>query len=195
MKLSSLNRAALIALAASCAAFAQEGTKVGIINIQDAITRTQEGQELIKTLQEKYAPKQQELEAKQTEINDLRSQLSKGQNTLSEDAKRDLVRRIQQAERDAQRAVEDARGEFNQEQQEIFNQVGGKLMGVIDQYARDNGYAIVLNVSAESPVLYAVNEVNITNDVIELYDAQGGAAAAGTEGGAAGKPAATPAAQ
>jgi len=188
MKLSSITRAALIALAATCAAFAQNGTKVGIINIQDAITRTQEGQQLIKTLQEKYAPKQQELEGKQNEINELRSQLSKGQNTLSEEAKRDLVRRIQQAERDAQRAVEDARGEFNREQQEIFNQVGGKLMNVIDQYARENGYAIVLNVSADSPVLYAVNEVNITNAVIQLYDSGAGAAAP-SNGGAAGKPA------
>ena len=187
MKLSSLSRAALIALAFSCVALAQQpGQKVGIINIQDAITRTQEGQELIKSLQEKYAPKQQELEGKQNEINDLRSQLSKGQNTLSEDAKRDLVRRIQQAERDAQRAVEDARGEFNREQQEIFNQVGGKLMDVIIKYAQDNEYSIVLNVSPDSPVLYATNEVNITNAVIEAFD---GGAAAGGESGAAGKPA------
>ena len=46
---------------------AQE-TKVAIINIQDAITRTQEGQELIKELEAKYQPKSQEIEGMQGEV-------------------------------------------------------------------------------------------------------------------------------
>ena len=200
MTVSALLRAALFAgLAVGAPIWAQEsGTKIAIINIQDAITRSQEGQQLIQTLQQKYAPKQQEIEAKQKEIADLRNQLNRGANTLSDEAKRNLARDIQTKEREAQRAVEDARGEFNREQQEVFNEIGGKLMNVIDGYARDNGYSIVLNVSADSPVLYAVNEVNITNDVIKRFDEGSGAAppapAAATPSGdgAAAKPATQP---
>ena len=181
-------RAAVLALAVSCAAAYAE-TRVAIINIQDAITRTQEGQKLIGELQTRYEPKSKELEGWQSQINDLRAQLNKGQNTMSEDARRELVRQIQQKERDAQRAVEDARGQFNQEQQVIFNEVGGKLMAVIDKYAKEKGFAIVLDISSpQSPVLYAVNEVNITNDVIAAFDQEGGSGA-GASGGAAGKPA------
>jgi outer membrane protein len=184
-----LLRAAVFALVVSCApAFAQ--TKVAIINIQDAITRTQEGQKLIKELQDRYEPKTKELESYNTELNDLRNQLNKGQNTMSDDARRELLRRIQQKERDQQRAVEDARGQFNQEQQQIFNDVGGKIMAVIDKHAKEKGYSIVLDISSpQSPVLYAVNEVNITNDVIAAYDAEGPAAAPSGDGDAAAKPA------
>ncbi len=169
--------------------FAQD-TKVAIINIQDAITRTQEGQGMIKELEAKYQPKSQEIEGLQGEVADLRNQLNKGQNTMSEVARRDLARQIEMKERNAQRAFEDARTEFNQEQQRIFNEIGGKLMTAIDKYAKEKGFSIVLDISSpQSPVLYAVNEVNITNDIITVYDAQGGAAAEGESSGAAGKPA------
>ena len=183
-----LLRATLFALAVTCVpAFAQD--KVAIISIQDAITRTQEGQKLIKELQDRYEPKSKELEGLTNEVNELRNQLNKGQNTMSEDARRELIRKIQQKERDQQRAVEDARGQFNQEQQEIFNEVGGKVVAVITKYAQEKGYSIVLDISSpQSPVLYAVNEVNITNDIITAYDAQSGSAA-GPAGDAAAKPA------
>jgi outer membrane protein len=183
-----LLRATLLALVVSCAsALAQN--KVAIISIQDAITRTQEGQRLIQELQDKYQPKSQELEALNNELNELRNQLNKGQNTMSDEARRDLMRRIQQKERDQQRAVEDARGQFNQEQQQIFNDVGGKVIAVIQKYAQDNGYSIVLDISSpQSPVLYAVNEVNITNAIIEAYDAQQGGGG-DASGDAAAKPA------
>lgn len=181
-------RAATLALIFSCVPLMAQSNSIAIINIQDAITRTAEGQKMIKELQERYAPKSQELETMQQAVNDLRAKLNQGANTMSEDAKRDLVRQIQQKERDGQRAIEDARGEFNQEQQTIFNEIGGKLMTVIDKFAKEKNFSIVLDISSpQSPVLYAVNEVNITNDVIAAYDA--GGAAAPSDGEAAGKPA------
>lgn len=166
--------ALIAALALSCAPMlsAQDAaTKVAIINIQDAITRTQEGQTLIQELQKKYEPRSKEIEAINQEINDLRAQLNKGANTMSEDARRDLTRQIQNKEKQAQRTVEDARGEFNQEQQNLFNEVGSKLIAVVTKYSQDNGFAVVLDISSpQSPVLYAANETNITNAVIMAYD-------------------------
>lgn len=191
MTRTALLRATLLALVVSCAAaFGQN--KVAIISIQDAITRTQEGQKLIKELQDRYEPKSKELEGLNTELNELRNQLNKGQNTMSDDARRELMRRIQQKERDQQRAVQDAQGEFNQEQQKIFNDVGGKVVSVITKYAQEKGYSIVLDISSpQSPVLYAVNEVNITNDIIAAYDTANPVAAATPPAGdgAAAKPA------
>ncbi len=103
----------------------------------------------------------------------MRDQLQKGANTMSEEARRNLARDIQKAEVELQRDMEDARGEFSQEQNELFNDVGSKMMTIIDQYSKANGFEIVLDISnPQSPVLYAVNEVNITTAIIEAYDAQ-----------------------
>lgn len=155
-------------LAGSASAQAQ----LAILNVQEAISRTAEGQKLIRELEQKYRPTQQRLESKQNEINRMKDQYQKGTNTMSDEARRNLARDIQKAETAMQREVEDARGEFSQEQGQLFNEVGSKMMAIIDTYSKDNGFHIVLDISSpQSPVLYAVNEVNITNAIITAYDA------------------------
>lgn len=170
--------AAVCALAAALPAAAQ--TKIGLINVQQAIAGTQEGQKLIKELEEKYKPTRDKMEAENRNLAEMRDRLQKGVNTMSDEARRNLMRDIQTKERNLQRDMEDARGEFNQEQTNLFNAVGTKLMAVIDKYSKDNGLSIVLDISnPQSPVLYAVNEVNITNAIVELYDAEHAAGSTG----------------
>jgi outer membrane protein len=44
-------------------------------------------------------------------------------------------------------------------------------MQVIDKYAVANGYAVILDVSnPNTPVLYASNAVEVTKDIVDLYD-------------------------
>lgn len=161
-----------LAVCTLLAASAAAQTQLAILNVQEAISRTGEGQKLIRELEQKYGPTQRRLESKQNEVNRMREQLQKGANTMSQEALRNLQRDIQKAETALQRDMEDARGEFSQEQNQLFNAVGSKMMAVIDKFSKDNGFQIVLDISnPQSPVLYAVNEVNITNAIISAYDA------------------------
>ena len=51
-------------------------------------------------------------------------------------------------------------------------------MAVIDKYASDNGFAVVIDVSAQSsPILYASTSVDITRQIVELFDKNTPAAA------------------
>ena len=167
--------------------------KVGVINIQGALISTKEGQKAAAELESKATPKRKELEGKQNEINGLKDQLQKGANTLSDTSKQSLYRDIDNKTKSLNRAVEDAEAEFNQDQQKVLQQLGQKMMVIIDKYARDNGYTLILDVSAQNtPVLYASNTIDITKDIIELYDKN--AASGGTSTTAAPKPAAPAAA-
>ena len=78
-----------------------------------------------------------------------------------------------------------------------MQELGQKMMSVLDKYAKDNGYAVILDVSnPQTPVLWASNGVDITNDIVGLYDKAnvGGAAAPAARPAApAGAPAARPA--
>jgi outer membrane protein len=180
---------ALCTLAGGAAGRAQSqqaaaGTRVGIINIQDAIIRTQEGQRTAKALQEKYAPRQAELERKKRELDDLQAQLSKGRNTMSDEARNNLIRQIDQKNKALTRDNEDASAEYQQEESKLINAIGQKMMGVIDKYAKEKGYSIILDISSpNSPVLYAVNTVDITSDIVALYDKNQGGDAPATSAG------------
>src|SRR6266851_1725156 len=169
-----------LAVATALAANAQgPPTKVAVISIQGAIAATKDGQKAIAELDSKAAPKRKELDQKQTDINNLKDQLNKGTNTLSEATKAELYKSIQQKTTSLQRDFEDAQADMDQEQQKMLQQLGQKILAVIERYARDNGFALVVDVSSpQTPVMYASPSIDITKEIIELYDKSAAATSA-----------------
>ena len=81
------------------------------------------------------------------------------------------MRDIDSLTKSLNRANEDVQAELEQEQNKILNELGGRLMAVIDKYAKDKGFALVLDVSSpQTPVLYATNDIDITKEIVDLYD-------------------------
>lgn len=153
------------------AAVSAPPTKVAVIQIQAALAATKEGQKAAAELEVKLSPRKKDLDGKQAEIKELQERLQRGGNTLSDSAKEDLTRNIDAKTKSYNRELEDAQAELEQEQQKVVGALGQKMMAVIDKYAQQNGFAIVLDVSSQTtPVLYASNTVDITKDVIDLYD-------------------------
>ncbi|MCC7234540.1 MAG: OmpH family outer membrane protein [Bryobacterales bacterium] len=170
---STVTNALLAVLVAGAATLvsAQTTTKVGIINIQQAIIATKDGQKAATELQARFDPKKKSLEGMQGSIASLQQELSKGSNTMAEAKRTQLTRDIDQKTKELQRASEDAQAEFEQEQNKLLNDLGGKLMVVIEKYARDNAYSLILDVSSpQTPVLFAANGVEITKEIVDLYD-------------------------
>jgi outer membrane protein len=168
-----LRKYLFLSLIAGLPIFAQatNPSKVGIIHIQNAIISTKDGQKAFADLQSRFTPKKGELDKKQGEIAGLQDQLKKGSNTLSDDARTKLMRDIDQKTKALNRDTEDAQAELDQDQNRIMQDLGGRLMAVVDKYAKDNGYAIIFDVSNQATgVLYAANGIDITNDVVALYD-------------------------
>jgi outer membrane protein len=145
--------------------------KVAVIYFQGAIVGTKDGQKAAAELEAKANPKRKELELKQNEVNSLQDQLNKGQNTLSDAAKNELYKNIEIKKKSLQRDVEDTQEDFKQEQEKLLQQLAQKMTAGIERYSRDHGYSLVVDVSSpQSPVLYASPTVDITKDIIELYD-------------------------
>jgi outer membrane protein len=167
-------------------AHAQTPAKVAIIHVQNAILQTKDGQKAAGDLQSRFAPKKADLDKKQSDIAALQDQLRKGSATLSEDAKAKLMRDIDANNKSLQRDTEDAQADLDAEQGKIMQELGNKVMAVLEKFATANGYALVLDVSnPQTPVLWASQTIDITTDIVKLYDQ----ANPGTAGSAA-KPAA-----
>jgi outer membrane protein len=161
----------LTVAAASIALGQAVPTKVGIIHIQNAIVSSRDGQKAVAELQSRFTPKKQQLDKQQAELQGLQEKLKTGSNTMSEDARNKLIREIDDKTKRLQRDSEDAQSEFDQEQGKVMQDIGGRLMAVLDKYAKDNAYAVVLDVSAQTtPVLWAANGVDITKEIIDLFD-------------------------
>ncbi|MBL8230582.1 MAG: OmpH family outer membrane protein [Bryobacterales bacterium] len=174
-------------------AAAQAPTKVGIISVQQALVATRDGQKAVQELEQQFAPKRKELEKKQESIRQMQAQLQKGSAVLSEEQRRKLMADIDQLTKAFNRDQEDYSAELEQAQGKILQELGQKMMAVLDKYAKEKGFAIILDVSnQQTPVLYAANEVDVTKDIIELYDKNVGTAAPAAKPAAAPAPAPAP---
>jgi outer membrane protein len=159
-------------LGMALAAHAQAApTKVAVIQVQTAILSTKDGQKAAADLQSRFAPKKAEIDKDQADVAALQDQLKKGQATMSEDAKAKLMRDIDGANTRLQRKTQDAQSDLDEEQQKIMQELGNKMMAVIDKYAQANGIAVVIDVSnPQTPVLWAASGIDITNEIVKLYD-------------------------
>jgi len=145
--------------------------KVAVLNVQQAILGTAEGKQSQAELQSQFAPRQTELENLTRQISDIRDRLDKGQRTLSEDEKLRLQRQGETLSRQLQRKQEDLQQDINESRGDVINRIGQKLLEVLDRYARENNYSLVLDNSGQATsVLWAATPIDITQDIIRLYD-------------------------
>jgi outer membrane protein len=161
-----------LGFAALANAQAATPTKIAIIHVQNAILMSKDGQVAATALQGTFAPRKAELERKQQEIAGLQDQLKKGSTTLSEEARTKLMRDSDALTTKLNRETQDAQADLDEAQGKLMNELGNKMLAIIEKYATQNGYALVLDVSNQqtSPVLWAASSVDITNDIVKLYD-------------------------
>ena len=189
--------------AAPAAPAASQGpvpTKIGVVNIQQAIAECAEGKKEIDVLQTRFAPKQVELKQQSDDVENLKKQYQAQAAKLSDEEKGRQAKAIDTKQKALQRSAEDFQNEAQQAEQDVINRIGSKMVAVLEKYANANGFAVVLDVSnpQTSPVLYATQGTVITKELVDAYDKENPAGAtaakpAGAANSPAPRPAATPA--
>jgi outer membrane protein len=159
------------AMAQSAGATPTAVPKVGIVGIQAAIANTNEGKKELDALQQRFAPKQAELKTLNDEIEGLKKQVQAQGDKLSEEERGNRVKAIEAKQKTLQRNYDDAQTEFQQAEQEVVNRLGAKMLKVMEDYAQKNGYTVIMDVSnPQTPVLYAAQSVNITQQLVDAYN-------------------------
>jgi outer membrane protein len=144
--------------------------KVGVISLQEAIATTAEGKKAFEELQQKYEPRRQDLQRQQQEINALQDQLQRGAVTLSDEERLRLSRQLDDKQKIFKRATEDANADFQADNQDTYRRLARKMVSLISEYAKQNGFALVIDQS-QIPVYYVANEIDLTDEMIKRYDA------------------------
>jgi outer membrane protein len=164
----------------STAVTGSTGTRVGTINIEQAVIGTNEGQRDFQALQKKLEPKQNELKSQNDELESLQKQLQTQGDKLNEDARATLVKQIETKKKSFDRSVQDAQEDAQNQQKEIFQRILQKMAPVIIKHAQETGYAMIVDTSnpwPQSPILWYGDGGDITKAVVDLYNAQSGVAA------------------
>jgi outer membrane protein len=176
IRTTALVAASLLATAAGWAqetpaAGASAANKVGVIDVRIAIGNTAEGKLASAELQSQFAARQTELENMNKQLNDLGQRLQASSGKLSQEEEGRLTAQGQRLRQQIDRKQNEYQEDVNAAQGEVIDRIGRKLVDVLDRYAREHGYAAIFDSSAQnSPILYKSNQIDVTQDIIRLYD-------------------------
>jgi len=162
-------------LAQAAPAASTGGTKVGIINMQTAIVATNEGQRDFEALAKKFEPKRTELKGLSDDLDSMKKQLDTQGSKLNDDARADLVKKIEAKQKTLTRASEDAQSDLQAQQNEIAGKIVQKMIPVVQKYAKDNSLGMILDATRAWPdgeLIWATDSVDLTKAVVDAYNAQ-----------------------
>jgi len=160
-----------------------------VVDLQGAVLQTKDGQKAAGEMKTKFGPKEEEMNKRGQDLQAKEERYQKTAATMSETARADAEREITDLQKTMKRDSDDARADVQAEENRLFGPVMQKMQAVMQKYAADNKFTMIVDLSAQpNNLLYADKSANITAEVIALYD-KGVAAPAP----AAPKPAAAPA--
>lgn len=180
-----------IALFAACAmglsAAAQTGAapaaspKIAIIAFQAVVGQTNEFQRDFADLQKKFEPKRTQLKSLSDEIEGLDKQLQAQGDKLSDSERATRTKTVADKKKQAQRLAEDAQNDFQQAMQQLYGSVATKVDEMLNSYAQQQGYTLVVDVTQQQDqqpvVLWASPSTDISKAVVEAYNQKSGVAA------------------
>ena len=164
------------AAVAAAAPAGDEPARVAVIAFQAAVTETNEFKRDFADLEKKYDPKRRELKTLNDQIDALKKQLQTQGDSLSDAARESRTRDINEKEKQLQRETEDDTNDYQQDMQQTFNGVAGKVGDLMIEYAKKNGYTLVLDGGDQQTqlVLYAQTSTDITKAIIGAYNQKSG---------------------
>lgn len=147
-------------------AFAQVETplKIGYINANLVIELAPQGMQAFEQLQQEFAQRQQRLEEIEDELGEVQTQLqNSAAANLSQDEMRALRNRERALSRDVQRSRSELNEDFNYRRNEELDRLQQFISDVIVRMAEEQNFDLIV----QSPVVWASERINITDDVVE----------------------------
>jgi Skp family chaperone for outer membrane proteins len=142
---------------------------IGFVDAERAVATVAEGQAKLAELEAWAQPRRQRLQELQQAAQAAERDLRTRGGVVSGDVRSELERTA----RDAVRAFEDARRDFQRDlekkQEDFLAEIAVKVGTVASDYAKANDYDAIFVLNAQ-PLIYVADSADLTDTVIRLYD-------------------------
>src|ERR1035438_7754823 len=164
------HRVLILGLLAAMLAAAQSGQsgpppRVALVNIQDAMLATTDGQNAAKTLDAEFGPRKAALDEDQKAIAQKQNRLDQGK--LSDEDRKKLQKEVDDATIVLNAKIDQADADLDKAQKKTLAELGKKMVAVIVEFATSTGYAMVFDTStSQAPVLENYTNTATTTDFV-----------------------------
>ena len=164
--------AGLVALAwvlTPALAQAPQATRIGYVDLQRILARSQAGVQAREQLEKEKVGMQKQLDGHKVELDKLRDELEKKGQLLSADARRDKQDQLERKLRDAQRLAGDLEKELQRKEQTMGTKILKELEGIFTRVGKEKGYVLIIE-RRQAGVVYGAPDADVTEEVIKAFD-------------------------
>jgi outer membrane protein len=167
--------AALALLLGHTAAQAQQGTsmRVAVVDVQRAVSNTEEGLRAQNTLKGMFDSRQQELNRKQLDMQKQRDDIEKQAKVVSKEALQKRLDDWQKQMMELQTTFVEYNKELERKQKSLTDPIVERVQAAIKRMANTEGYDLIVD---KVTVAYVRVDLDLTDRIIQM--ANGGAAPA-----------------
>jgi outer membrane protein len=146
--------------------------KIGYVDLQKALNLSAAGKEAKEKIKAKVQSYDAEVQQRQEELKKLKDDLEKQAMLLSEEARNAKERDYQQKVKDYQRFTKDIQETLQQTDADLTRKILENLLKVVQDLGKSGGFTIILE-KTESSLVYADENIDITDEVIKAFDKMG----------------------
>jgi outer membrane protein len=151
---------ALLGLLVSSAAQAAD-LKIGFVNVARLLEKAPQAERAKKELEREFSPRDKKLVAEQKSIKAMEERLAKDASIMSQSERDKLDRDLLNRKREAKRAQDEFREDFNLRRNEELTQLQKEIFEAIQSLAKEESFDLLLT----DGVVYASEGIDVTSKV------------------------------
>jgi Skp family chaperone for outer membrane proteins len=149
--------------------YAQQASKIAIINSQKAFEVSIEGKKIMGQMQDRENKIKNDLQKLDDSIRLLDNKLSTGRLTMTQEALAGIQADIEKKQTERKRYEEDAARDATQFSNNLVQKIRVEMVAIIEAVAKERGLELVLDYGTSGVVTFSP-AIDITDEVVRRYD-------------------------
>jgi outer membrane protein len=142
--------------------------KIGIVDFQMALQETQAGKKAKTDLEKEFNKRKSEIDKKSAAFQKLQEEFQKSTSILTKEVRAKKEMELQQEGMTLQKMAHDSEVVMRQKEAEMTKPIVEGMRAIIPELSRKHSVDLVLE--KNSGILYAVNQTDLTEELIRQYD-------------------------
>jgi outer membrane protein len=143
--------------------------KIGVINVERLVQESALGKEAFNRVKKLNEQKKDESDKLQKELRDMEQKLADQGSAMTDDKRDQLQKSYQEKAISFKRFQDDANRELETAQKRELGELEKRVFPVINQVGKERGFTLVFN-KFQSGLVYADDAVDITDDVLKVFN-------------------------
>ncbi|MBI5183270.1 MAG: OmpH family outer membrane protein [Nitrospinae bacterium] len=147
--------------------------KLGYVDIKKVIDESEAKKKAIEELEREYKSKEEIFKKRDADLKKIEEELSKGGLVMDEKVKREKEEEYSKQQKALKRDIDDGNQELADREREKTKEILLEIENIIQNIGKEDRYTIIFDKNDRlGAILYASDEIDLTQEVIKRYNNQ-----------------------